>query len=1093
MSLITIRDARDIAKYKQITISVISKDNTAKTLTCTNDSEFRTLVVGMRILDLNSPGDGTTSNKIVSIASNVLTMESDADFATGSLTFTSVTAKESPLTNLEVDENFLALEKEKLDALGNQILTGNVEIRDSDDTTNPGFAADSSGNLFVSNKIIADSVDIGGSGGTATLTTTGDVEAEGLRLNGEFDDRVLFEKYFITRFNQHLLCEYTGVANKFVGYSVLFLSSSSGNLNSLNVGDQLEFNLKTCTIKEKFDGAEKFVYVEDNSATLDQNYAVGSTLTLSDQTTFTLKKFLRVEDYLKPNQLIKIFGAGEATVAVPTNPSISEDSSLNTTGSTTYEYKALQLNRKTGKISIADGSSGTVSIDNQPIADFDETTFNRLNITRSASTGNLLEDLVVLLYRKITEPDAEDNFSLVAIIDDSSFSTTSAVYNDYGNFIVNDWSGRKTTDGRYTDAVKLEYIPLTYELRAASTNDYLYNHGYQYVRVNAITSNDNTFTVKSRDVTNSAFALSGDGDDSPPDRATMKKLRLFHNNLVTYDDNGNLTGGFQKLVNDRKATGQDVVNLLAGTYHTSVFSLPNNIKLKGESRFNTILKLPPLDDYNDHFTARDDAGITSNDDILQSNQFNYNNTILGLTKASDDTSKHNISVEDLTIDGNFINRFNSDDSTTASVIADNLVRAENVNQCLFRGVVIKNSVGGGVYAPSTKNFSFENNSVIDNCQVIKDTDFFSPFYGLASQDITLVSNKLINANSPVDLSNVIRGSAIGNIVKNTDTGVITYGSVNFVTTPNLILGPNNEFIGTTDTLDSEFDSINVDLFQHTGAYSSPDITFLKEGLAAYLAEDEQVDTNGTVIPGSGVQLTSKIHVLAKQDQFEYFIDDLIPLETTPGSTSTNISETAITFPSTSRNLGQLKFRIESARITELKNNFSMVGTNTTANPNLKGKFDAIDTNPPQPEKQTLVGLAYQINAIEYEGLINSNDHVKFTRAQSGSAGKIIITVDSTVDLNHFIIDREVILSANTTTNTPSPMFQFINNIADDILPNDYKVCKIESINTTDRQITLTKIGGASLGGFNEDLSSSNDEYLVGFKNTFLIAKGRILV
>jgi hypothetical protein len=1081
MSLITIRDARDIAKYKQITISVISKDNTAKTLTCTNDSEFRTLVVGMRILDLNSPGDGTTSNKIVSIASNVLTMESDADFATGSLTFTSVTAKESPLTNLEVDENFLALEKEKLDALGNQILTGNVEIRDSDDTTNPGFAADSSGNLFVSNKIIADSVDIGGSGGTATLTTTGDVEAEGLRLNGEFDDRVLFEKYFITRFNQHLLCEYTGVANKFVGYSVLFLSSSSGNLNSLNVGDQLEFNLKTCTIKEKFDGAEKFVYVEDNSATLDQNYAVGSTDSVGSDT-FTLKKFLRVEDYLKPNQLIKIFGAGEAAVAVPANPSISEDTSLSTTGSTTYEYKALQLNRKTGKISVADGSSGTVSIDNQPIADFDETTFNRLNITRNASTGNLLEDLVVLLYRKA---GAESEFSLVAIIDDSSFSTTSAVYNDYGNFIVNDWSGRKTTDGRYTDAVKLEYIPLTYELRAASTNDYLYNHGYQYVRVNAITSNDNTFTVKSRDVTNSAFALSGDGDDSPPDRATMRKLRLFHNNLVTYDDGGNLTGGFQKLINDRKATGQDVVNLLAGTYHTSVFSLPNNIKLKGESRFNTILKLPPLDDYNDHFTARDDAGITSNDDILQNSSFNYNNTILGLTKASDDTSKHNISVEDLTIDGNFINRFNSDDSTTASVIADNLVRAENVNQCLFRGVVIKNSVGGGVYAPATKNLSFENNSVIDNCQVIKDTDFFSPFYGLASQDITLVSNKLINANSPVDLSNVIRGSAIGNIVKNTDTGVITYGSVNFVTTPNLILGPNNEFIGTTDTLDSEFDSINVDLFQHTGAYSSPDITFLKEGLAAYLAEDEQVDTNGTVIPGSGVQLTSKIHVLAKQDQFEYFIDDLIPLETTPGNTTTNISETAITFPSTSRNLGQLKFSLVQDRITELKNNFSMVG----ATPNLKSKFDALTG---QPEKQTLVGLAYQINAIEYEGLINSNDHVKFTRAQSGSAGKIIITVDSTVDLNHFIIDREVILSANTTTNTPSAMFQFINNIADDILPNDYKVCKIESINTTNRQITLTKTG-ATAGSFNVDLSSSTDDYLVGFKNTFLIAKGRILV
>ena len=165
----------------------------------------------------------------------------------------------------------------------------------------------------------------------------------------------------------------------------------------------------------------------------------------------------------------------------------------------------------------------------------------------------------------------------------------------------------------------------------------------------------------------------------------------------------------------------------------------------------------------------------------------------------------------------------------------------------------------------------------------------------------------------------------------------------------------------------------------------------------------------------------------------------------------------------------------------------MVGTT----PNLKSKFDALPNT--QPEKQTLVGLAYQINAIEYEGLINSNDHVKFTRAQSGSAGKIIITVDSTVDLNHFIIDREVILSANTTSNS-GDQFQFINVIADDILPNDYKVCKIESINTTNRTVTLTKIGGTTTGSFTAvDLSSSSDDYLVGFKNTFLIAKGRILV
>ena len=234
-------------------------------------------------------------------------------------------------------------------------------------------------------------------------------------------------------------------------------------------------------------------------------------------------------------------------------------------------------------------------------------------------------------------------------------------------------------------------------------------------------------------------------------------------------------------------------------------------------------------------------------------------------------------------------------------------------------------------------------------------------------------------------------------------------------------------------------------------------------------------------------------MLAKQEQFEYFIDDLIPLETTPGSTSTNISETAITFPSTSRNLGQLKFRIESARIKELKDNFSMVGTNTTANPNLKGKFDALLD---QPAKQTLVGLAYQINAIEYEGLTDPNDHVKFTNMEP-QGNDIKITLDSTVDMNHFIKDREVILSANTTSNSGGE-FQFINIIEDGISPSDYKVCKVTDININNniRTVTLTRSDTTltNVGTFtNTNLQNTTDDYLVGFKNTFLIAKGRILV
>ena len=127
----------------------------------------------------------------------------------------------------------------------------------------------------------------------------------------------------------------------------------------------------------------------------------------------------------------------------------------------------------------------------------------------------------------------------------------------------------------------------------------------------------------------------------------------------------------------------------------------------------------------------------------------------------------------------------------------------------------------------------------------------------------------------------------------------------------------------------------------------------------------------------------------------------------------------------------------------------------------------------------------------YEGLINSNDHVKFTHAKNVN-NDIRITLDSTVDMNHFIIDREVILSANTTSNSGN-QFKFINVIADDVSPNEYKVCTVKSIDINNNTVTLTRPSVTTSGLFDEDLSSSTDDYLVGFKNTFLIAKGRILV
>ena len=1099
MSLITIRQAgTDSSLFNVITVAVTNVDTANKQFTCTNNTNFRRLVVGMTLFEDDSPIN-TTSNQIVSIDfnANLITLAETPPSATGNYKFTTATVKGTPLTNQEVDANFLELEKNKLDATGNSVITGNVEIREASDTTQPVFDT-TSGNLFVSEKIIAKTLDIGGTGGTASMTTNGDIDVNNIILNGEIDDRGLFEKYLITRFNTHLLCRpYTtgetspdlGTVNAFVIYTALFLNRIDG----LSTGDIVTFGSKQATVRE-INSAERLIFVEESSLTMDQTYTINSTYS-NNGIVYKLKKFQRGNDLLKTNQVIKIFGAGETADTIPNPPVLSKDNDLRTSGNLIYKYKALTLNRLTGKIS-ATQAGDPIEINNGLIDTFDETTFNRLNIVKpSADSSNPAADLSVLIYRQIDD-GTESDFSLVGIVDDSKFGTTQAVFNDFGDFTISDYAGR--TNGSYTSVADLEYIPKKYEDRAL--NNHLYDSGYQYVRVNVVNA-DNTFTVKGLIGSSTLNLLSIDADSPAPRR----DLKFYHNNSVAFDDTSNLVGGLQFLIDEKSNVGENSFTLPAGTYHTGLISLPDNFTLKGDSRFSTVLKLVPFDDYSDIRTLRGTTGANIVDGMTSDNQKSYANSLIGMTQSILTTTENNLALQNLTLDGNFNNRFFSDESTTASILGDNLVRAENVKSCLIQGVIIKNSVGGGIYAPNARKLSIENCDVIDNCTEIKDTEFYSPLYAIASQDITITTNRIRNGNSPVELSNVVRGSLVGNTIQNTDSGAITYGSVNFITTPNLILGPNNELLTTTDTLDSEFDSINIDLLQRNDgdAFESLSITFLKDGLSAYLAEANQTDNTAAAIAGTGVALNGTLFVLAKQGQFEYFIggqefvggdggtEHHIPIRNTGG---VNIAATAITFPATNRAQGIIKFRMEDAQIDELKAGYSMV-TGTTGG--LRAKYAALNQSN-RPPNETLVGLAYQVFATEYINLVNSNNHIPFTQfSRDGNSGNSIMTLASTVDLNNFIVGRKLIATSGTQTSIDSLVISGSASEAKkhlttiDDTPSQYKELTISAVNTGTREITLT--GAEITGAFEMGTSTPLAGFNVGFKNRFLIAKGRILI
>ena len=109
-----------------------------------------------------------------------------------------------------------------------------------------------------------------------------------------------------------------------------------------------------------------------------------------------------------------------------------------------------------------------------------------------------------------------------------------------------------------------------------------------------------------------------------------------------------------------------------------------------------------------------------------------------------------------------------------------------------------------------------------------------------------------------------------------------------------------------------------------------------------------------------------------------------------------------------------------------------------------------------------------------------------------------MTLASTVDLNDFIVGRKLIATSGTQTSIDSLMEsgtsaleakKHLTTVED--TPSQYKELTISKVTTSTREITLT--GAAITGAFEMGTTTALAGFNVGFKNRFLIAKGRILI
>ena len=1089
MSLINIRSKQAKTNYTIFFFFSASRSlsgsDTAFVISNTQ-TNLKFLKVGMNIVR----SDGRTDNAIKTITESetqsTVTVTGDviSEFANGAtLEFTPVNALDIPLTNAQVDTNFLNLEREKLSTDGSQDLTGSLTIQKVGGTKE--------GNLTVKNNLTVEGkIDIGGDGATAALSLgSGDIQANNIKLDGEIDDRALFKKYYITAHppasqtdnNQALLFRYKTSGDKVVATSIVYLDKVTG----LTVGEQTPTvsSSKSHTIVQ-INTEHNYILTEETN-NFDKDFIVGEALN-SVAGAPKIKRALRPKDYLRQYQQLKVFGLDQsisASLNKPNKPTGNSATSVRgdaliSAQTDTYFYKVVLMDQESGKLSEASDSiqlgSGATAGKNVPLVDMNEGTFNEITFNRQTQSD------YVLLYRAVGTSPTDTDFKLITVLGPEQLKTNlTGSHQDRGGFITNTWS-RRNTNGEYVATTGVEYLPLTINAIAAK-----HARGYSYVMVNSVSTTDHSVTFTGNITSN----------NKP---ANNDALRFYHDNAIVRNANsvsGDIIGGIQHLINEKKAEGRTAVKLPGGTYFSSLITIPKDFKLEGDSRFTTILKLLPWQ------TSTSNAGrLRPTSDTFGAAPTSNSNVLVSLDLAS------NVTLENIQINGNFVNQVKHDgDLTNFLVRANGTLNPGGTGEIKYENVALKNviiteSIEGGIYAPNTTRLSIENVDISNSGMDISTDEFAAPLWAPAATQLNIVGSRFFNFPFASNITSASEATIIGNTIKNSGEGLIAYASTNIVLSPNLILGSSGQFIGAVDTLDSEFDSINIDLStfdeSSSAAYESDTIRFLRDGDEAWLADVDRTGTDGNVYTGSRVSISDTINTLVKNGTLEEFISKTTNAAFKFGGDDSGI----IAIPTTEadRKQGLFQLRIPPVKISAIRtkaNRITLTGLyNTAGGDSTFGK---------------LIGLVYEVKAIEYNHLDEGDTFIDIEAFNDLDAnGVLSIQLPTTESLLSKILVGDTIAIVSGLNSTGSKE-DFGSATLNNALTTQAKFVDL-TVTAVDRtqkiitaQISTKDSNGASVftagsaeGQFSVakvPAAPATTKPRIGIKNEFTLAKGRLIV
>jgi hypothetical protein len=421
---------------------------------------------------------------------------------------------------------------------------------------------------------------------------------------------------------------------------------------------------------------------------------------------------------------------------------------------------------------------------------------NENNISLTLARSSV--DYGLAIYRSI---NVDNDSKLIAVLGPAELSNqiTLISFVDYGGYAVTGWSTRDLT-GAFTQESNLVHFPLTVPLQSLQ--------GWVTAEVESKVEG-----TRNQVALTSSYALNTSGT-----------VQFVHDN----------TDGIQLAIDDNRELGIQRFNLPNGTYYTSRLLVPSNFTISGSGQQTVLRQIPwNFDHYNDVIRQNEKGNVLSTLETLGENIFFVN----------------------LTVDGNIVNNVRYEEAASNYLV--NMNGGTNIN---FNNVRIENSVGGGIWAYQTEYLRVQNTEIINGSLTytgLPSAAKLSPLFSGSSRYLSINNNLFENYLNPVDVSVTYIGTVVGNTVRNCGSGLLVFGSAHLLSSPNLIMGPDNEFIPGPDRFDSDYNSINITLEQGVDFFS-PSYLYQESGESIYLGSIDLVNN-----PGTAVDLSADIRLLTK--------------------------------------------------------------------------------------------------------------------------------------------------------------------------------------------------------------------------------------